>query len=148
MLIDLAVAPLFPDMIQCMAIQVLEIKKSKSCRDLVLAEGLTCLSVCPTVVYLYLINYARSKSDEIAHAIPGFLSVSTYWTPFCPQLNANSTSGFIPQDCNDRNPLIRALAVRTMSSITSSTIISALIDPLRNALQDTDPYVRKTAAIR
>ncbi|KAJ9113732.1 hypothetical protein QFC20_001757 [Naganishia adeliensis] len=103
MLIDLAVAPLFPDMIQCMAIQVLEIKK---------------------MVYLYLINYARSKSDEIAHAIPGFLS-----------------------DCNDRNPLIRALAVRTMSSITSFTIISALIDPLRNALQDTDPYVRKTAAI-
>ncbi|GHJ87409.1 hypothetical protein NliqN6_3811 [Naganishia liquefaciens] len=96
-------APLFPDMIQCMTIQVLEIKK---------------------MVYLYLMNYARVKSDEIAQAIPGFLS-----------------------DCEDRNPLIRALAIRTMSSITSPVIITALVDPLGHALEDDDPYVKKTAAI-
>jgi hypothetical protein len=75
------VAPLFPDMIQCMAIQVLEIKKSKSLKGYTQPEDLHCLCV-PTVVYLYLINYARSKSDEIAHAIPGFLSVSINWIPF------------------------------------------------------------------
>ncbi|WOO85516.1 AP-2 complex subunit beta [Vanrija pseudolonga] len=94
---------LFPDMVQCMQIQVLEIKK---------------------MVYLYLVNYGRSRPEEVAHAIGGFLS-----------------------DCADRNPLIRALAIRTMSSIPLPSIIQALVDPLRHGLEDQDPYVRKTAAI-
>lgn len=51
------------------------------------------------------------------------------------------------QDCADRNALIRALAIRTMSSIPLPPIISALVDPLRHALEDQDPYVRKTGAI-
>lgn len=34
-----------------------------------------------------------------------------------------------------------------MSSIPLPPIVQALIDPLRHALQDQDPYVRKTAAI-
>ncbi|BEI91656.1 uncharacterized protein CcaverHIS019_0404760 [Cutaneotrichosporon cavernicola] len=96
-------SPLFPDMIQCMQIQVLEIKK---------------------MVYLYLVNYGRSRPEDVAHAIGGFLS-----------------------DCADRNPLIRGLAIRTMSSIPLPTIIQALVEPLRHALEDQDPYVRKTAAI-
>ncbi|SNX86199.1 probable beta-adaptin [Melanopsichium pennsylvanicum] len=94
---------LFPDVVQCLNIQVLEIKK---------------------MVYLYLINYARAKPDLVSNAIPGFLS-----------------------DCNDRNPLIRALAIRTMSYIHVPTVLAALIDPLRHSLKDADPYVRKTAAI-
>jgi AP-2 complex subunit beta-1 len=51
------------------------------------------------------------------------------------------------KDCEDRNPLIRALAIRTMSYIPLPTILSALRDPLRHSLRDSDPYVRKTAAI-
>jgi hypothetical protein len=31
----------------------------------------------PSVVYLYLVNYGRTKADSIHHAISGFLSVST-----------------------------------------------------------------------
>jgi hypothetical protein len=31
----------------------------------------------PLVVYLYLVNYGRTKADSIHHAISGFLSVST-----------------------------------------------------------------------
>lgn len=34
-----------------------------------------------------------------------------------------------------------------MSYIQVSSILSALVDPLRNSLKDSDPYVRKTAAI-
>ncbi|WWC69307.1 uncharacterized protein I206_103245 [Kwoniella pini CBS 10737] len=96
-------SPLFPDVVQCMQIQVLEIKK---------------------MVYLYLVNYGRLRPEEVTSAIGGFLS-----------------------DCADRNPLIRGLAIRTMSSIPLPPIVKALIDPLRHALQDQDPYVRKTAAI-
>jgi vesicle coat complex subunit len=51
------------------------------------------------------------------------------------------------QDCNDRNPLIRALAIRTMSYIPNPTILDHLTEQLRHHLKDRDPYVRKTAAI-
>ncbi|GJJ12167.1 hypothetical protein Clacol_006408 [Clathrus columnatus] len=70
------------------------------------------------------ISYGRSKPDQIAKAVPYFI-----------------------EDCNDLNPLIRALALRTMSYIPLPIIIEALIDPLRHCLRDKDPYVRKTAAI-
>ncbi|MBW0493464.1 hypothetical protein O181_033179 [Austropuccinia psidii MF-1] len=96
-------SPLFSDVVQCMGIQVLEIKK---------------------MVYLYLINYARSKPDLAKYALDGFLL-----------------------DSSDRNPLIRALAIRTMSYISLPAIHRALLDPLRHALKDSDPYVRKTAAL-
>jgi len=96
-------APLFPDIVQCMGIQVLDIKK---------------------MVYLYLTNYARSKPDLVKFTMEGFLS-----------------------DSHDRNPLIRALAIRTMSYISVPAVHRALLDPLRHALKDADPYVRKTAAI-
>ena len=47
----------------------------------------------------------------------------------------------------DPNPLIRALAVRTMGCIRVDKITEYICDPLQNALRDSDPYVRKTAAI-
>jgi AP-2 complex subunit beta-1 len=48
-------SPLYPDIIACLSIQVLEIKK---------------------MVYLYLINYARAKPEMVKHALPGLLAVS------------------------------------------------------------------------
>lgn len=45
---------LYPDVIACLSIQILEIKK---------------------MVYLYLINYARVKPEMVVHAMDGFLSV-------------------------------------------------------------------------
>lgn len=54
---------------------------------------------------------------------------------------------FIFQDCEDANPLIRALAVRTMGCIRVDKITEYLCEPLRKCLKDEDPYVRKTAAV-
>ena len=51
------------------------------------------------------------------------------------------------QDCQNHNPLIRALAIRTMSYIPLPAVFLALVDPLRHSLKDSDPYVRKTGAI-
>ncbi|KAI0637044.1 Adaptor protein complex beta subunit [Trametes polyzona] len=76
------------------------------------------------MVYLFLVCYGRQKADQLHLVIPSFL-----------------------QDCNDRNPLVRALAVRTMSYIPTPVVIEALTDQLRHCLKDRDPYVRKTAAI-
>ncbi|KAF8797984.1 Adaptor protein complex beta subunit [Phlegmacium glaucopus] len=76
------------------------------------------------MVYLFLVSYGRSKPDQIHLVIPNFL-----------------------QDCSDRNPLIRALAIRTMSYIPIPVVTDALSENLRHCLKDRDAYVRKTAAI-
>lgn len=76
------------------------------------------------LVYLYLINYAKTQ-PELA-----LLAVNTF-----------------VKDANDPNPLIRALAVRTMGCIRVEKITEYLCEPLNRCLRDEDPYVRKTAAV-
>lgn len=97
------------------------------------------------MVYLFLVSYGRSKPDQIIQAVPYFVEVCPLHQG-CVSFPSNCAFLF-PQDCNDLNPLIRALAIRTMSYIPLPVIIEALLDPLRHCLKDKDPYVRKTAAI-
>lgn len=93
---------LFPDIVGCMHIQSLEIKK---------------------MCFLYLVNYARIKPDIALKALP-----------------------IIQEDMHDNNPLVRALALRTMSYIHVQEYVTATVPHLKNLLRDADPYVRKTAA--
>ena len=51
------------------------------------------------------------------------------------------------QDSEDPNPLVRALAIRTMGCIRVDKIVDYMEEPLRKTLKDESPYVRKTAAI-
>lgn len=76
------------------------------------------------LVYLYLINYADQKPDLALLAVQSFI-----------------------RDAADQNPLIRALAVRTMGCIHVEKISEYLTEPLRTCISDPDPYVRKTAAM-
>lgn len=76
------------------------------------------------LVYLYIINYAQCNPDL------SILIVNTFI-----------------KDASDFNPLIRALAIRTMALIPLDKITEYLCDPLHAALKDKDPYVRKTAAV-
>jgi vesicle coat complex subunit len=46
----------------------------------------------------------------------------------------------------DSNPLVRALALRTMSYIHVKEFVEATLPIVRHMLRDADPYVRKTAA--
>ncbi|KAK5658202.1 hypothetical protein OQA88_2177 [Cercophora sp. LCS_1] len=93
---------LFPDIIACMAIQSLEIKK---------------------MCFLFLVNYARMRPEIAVKAIP-----------------------VLEHDMEDPNPLVRALALRTMSYIHVREFVDATVPIVRSLLRDTDPYVRKTAA--
>ncbi|XP_006822988.1 AP-1 complex subunit beta-1-like [Saccoglossus kowalevskii] len=97
------VSALFPDVVNCMQTDNLELKK---------------------LVYLYLMNYAKTQPDMAIMAVNTFV-----------------------RDCEDANPLIRALAVRTMGCIRVDKITEYLCEPLRKCLKDEDPYVRKTAAV-
>eukprot|EP01133_Synstelium_polycarpum_P016088 gene16088-19144_t len=76
------------------------------------------------LVYLYVMNYAKNHPDR------AILAVNTF-----------------QKDASDPNPLIRALAVRTMGCIRVDNITEYLCEPLRFCLKDQDPYVRKTAAV-
>lgn len=97
------VSMLFTDVLNCVQTGNIELKK---------------------LVYLYLINYAKSQ----------------------PELTLLAVNTFV-KDANDPNPLIRALAVRTMGCIRVDRITEYLCEPLSRALRDEDPYVRKTAAV-
>lgn len=50
------------------------------------------------------------------------------------------------QDMEDPNPLVRALALRTMSYIHVRDYVEATVPIVKKMLKDPDPYVRKTAA--
>ena len=99
------VSKLFPQVVKCIITPDLELKK---------------------LVYLYIINYARSKPVETLLAVNAF------------KRDASDFNG---------NPLTRALAVRTMGCLGVEQIMQFLCDPLKDALNDKDPYVRKTGAL-
>lgn len=50
------------------------------------------------------------------------------------------------QDLDDTNPLMRALALRTVSYVHVKQYVEATVMPVKKLLKDPDPYVRKTAA--
>ena len=91
------VSMLFSDIIKSMGTDNIELKK---------------------LVYLYIINYARSQPEKVILVVNMF------------QRDANKHP----------NPLVRALAIRTMGCIRVETITEYLCDPLVIALKDQDPY--------
>lgn len=97
------VLALFPDVLKNIATYDLEQKK---------------------LVYLYLMNYAKSNPELCILAVNTFV-----------------------QDTEDPNPLVRALAIRTMGCIRVARMVDYMEIPLRRTLADDNPFVRKTAAI-
>ena len=75
------------------------------------------------LTYLYLINYSAQEPEQAIMAVNTFI-----------------------QDSQDLNPLVRALAVRTMCRIRLENVAEYMVVPLKKCLTDKDPYVRKTAA--
>ena len=58
----------------------------------------------------------------------------------------SSWANFAIQDMTDNNPLVRALALRTISYVHVREFVEATFQPVKRLMQDNDPYVRKTAA--
>eukprot|EP00758_Cryptobia_borreli_P000499 Tbor_TRINITY_DN114_c0_g1::TRINITY_DN114_c0_g1_i1::g.11982::m.11982/K12392/AP1B1; AP-1 complex subunit beta-1 len=75
------------------------------------------------LVYLYILNTAKMQPEKALMAVSTFL-----------------------RDANHESPIIRALAIRTMMCIRVDCIVEYVLDPLRQSVRDSDPYVRKTAA--
>ncbi|CAF1193965.1 unnamed protein product [Didymodactylos carnosus] len=75
------------------------------------------------LVYVYLMRYAEEQQDL------ALLSIATF-----------------QRGLKDPNQLIRASALRVLSSIRVPTIVSIMMLAIRDAVNDMSPYVRKTAA--
>merc|ERR1711907_474283 len=75
------------------------------------------------LVYMYMIRYAEVKQDQ------ALLSINTF-----------------QKDLSDSNQLIRAQALRVMSSIRVPMITQLVLLAIKKAAKDSSPYVRKTAA--
>ncbi|OQR76388.1 AP-3 complex subunit beta-2-like [Tropilaelaps mercedesae] len=75
------------------------------------------------LVYVYLVRYAEEQQDL------ALLSISTF-----------------QRALKDPNQLIRASALRVLSSIRVAVIVPIMFLAIRDAVSDMSPYVRKTAA--
>ena len=77
------------------------------------------------LVYLYIINNSQKKPDDAIMVVNNF-----------------------KKDVNCKgNPLLRALAVRTMGCLRVHKINEYLIEALKESLNDKEDYVRKTAVL-
>ncbi|PVU85408.1 hypothetical protein BB559_003538 [Furculomyces boomerangus] len=76
------------------------------------------------LIYLYLMSYAKVNPSLV------ILTVNTF-----------------VKDSEDSNPLLRALAIRTMGCLHVPEILDYICDPLRRCLTDKDAYVRKTSVV-
>ncbi|XP_072038441.1 LOW QUALITY PROTEIN: AP-3 complex subunit beta-2-like [Amphiura filiformis] len=75
------------------------------------------------LVYVYLVRYAEEQQDL------ALLSISTF-----------------QKGLKDPNQLIRASALRVLSSIRVSMIVPIMMLAIKESVNDMSPYVRKTAA--
>lgn len=76
------------------------------------------------MVYLYLSNYAQSNPELC------LLVINT-----------------LQKDCRDEDPMIRGLALRSLTSLRLRSILEYVVSPLKAALTDSSGYVRQAGII-
>ncbi|PKY37633.1 putative beta-adaptin [Rhizophagus irregularis] len=127
---------LFPDVINCMQIPVLEIKK---------------------MVYLYLIIYSRSKPDMAEKAIPTFIKDAGDQNPLIRALTirtmgyinvekiVDALAGPLKRCLKDQDPYVRKTAAITVAKLYmhNKGLVEneGFIDLLRDLLADSNPTV-------
>lgn len=80
--------------------------------------------VLKKMCYLYVGNYARGHPDL-----------------------ALLTINFLQKDCQDDNPMIRGLALRSLCSLRVKNLVEYLVRPLQSGLKDNHGYVRMVASM-
>ncbi|GMH56350.1 hypothetical protein TL16_g02114 [Triparma laevis f. inornata] len=80
--------------------------------------------VIKKMVYLYLCTYA-STSEEVA-----IMCINT-----------------LMKDCSNDDPMVRGLALRSLTSLRLKSVVEYVMEPLRKSLDDANAYVRKTAVL-
>lgn len=96
--------------------------------------------------FLYLVNYSRQRPDEAVNALPILLRVCNRYIEMTGLRGRLLINVLLRQDIEDSNPLIRALALRTMAYINVEKFVVKTLPCIKHLIRDLDPYVRKTAA--
>jgi len=102
------------------------IARGKNASDLfpAVVKNVACKNIeVKKLVYVYLVRYAEEQQDL------ALLSISTF-----------------QRGLKDPNQLIRASALRVLSSIRVPIIVPIMMLAIKEAASDMSPYVRKTAA--
>lgn len=80
--------------------------------------------VVKKMVYLYLVNYAQEHPDM------ALMCINT-----------------LHRDCNNDDPMVRGLALRSLCSLRLPSIVEYIADPIRKSLVDKNAYVRRTGVM-
>ena len=80
--------------------------------------------VIKKMVYLYLVNYAKSH----------------------PEL-AQMCTNTLQKDCGNEDPMVRGLALRALCGLQLPEMVEYISEPLRRSLTDGHAYVRKTGVM-
>ncbi|DBA85225.1 TPA: hypothetical protein ACH3X2_005929 [Trebouxia sp. C0005] len=113
---------LFKKVINCMTIGI----DMSSLFMLVMTAGMSNAEdvVLKKMLYLFICTYAQSNPD---------LTLLTI--------------NLLNKDCKDQDPTIRGLALRSLCSLRVANLIEYIVSPVSLALQDRNPYVRRTAVL-
>ena len=80
--------------------------------------------VIKKMVYLYLCNYAHKEPDM------AIMCINT-----------------LRRDCDNDDPMVRGLALRSLCNLRISSMLEYIEQPLQKSLTDTSAYVRKTGVM-
>ncbi|RXM99051.1 AP-3 complex subunit beta-1 [Acipenser ruthenus] len=97
------------------------------------------------LVYVYLVRYAEEQQDVALLSISTFQRALKVSVSQCKVFLLLSISTF-QRALKDPNQLIRASALRVLSSIRVPIIVPIMMLAIKEAATDLSPYVRKTAA--
>ena len=76
------------------------------------------------MVYLFLTHYAQANADL------AILAINT-----------------LRKDCSDADPMVRGLALRSLTNLHLRSMLEYVMDPLTKGLEDHSSYVRKAAVL-
>ena len=76
------------------------------------------------MIYLFLSNYAHKEPQM------GLMCINT-----------------LRRDCENEDPMVRGLALRSLSSLRMESMLEYIEQPLRKSFTDVSSYVRKTGVM-
>ena len=85
----------------------------------------------------------ESQDLEEKKAVYLFLSALSASNPDATTMAFNR----VARDVSNANPLVRALALRTLTSVRAESMAEGMVEPVRIGMHDQDPFVRKIAAL-
>ncbi|KAL3162975.1 hypothetical protein ABBQ32_009407 [Trebouxia sp. C0010 RCD-2024] len=96
-------------------------------------------------LFMQVMTAGMSNAEDVVLKKMLYLFICTY-AQSNPDLTL-LTINLLNKDCKDQDPTIRGLALRSLCSLRVANLIEYIVSPVSLALQDRNPYVRRTAVL-